>query len=212
MKYYPLSLDVRGRSSVIIGGGRVAERKALSLLEAGADVTVVSPSLTPKLGELSGSGKIRHLQKSFEEKDLSGAFVVFAATDSIEINSAVGRLCRGKNILVNVSAPPEESSFIVPSVVERGDLVIAVSTGGASPSLSRKVREELEERYGPEYEALLKKLAVARKRLIEEVPDETRRRQALQAIVESDVIDLLKQNRTQEAERRIGEIAGLKPK
>jgi precorrin-2 dehydrogenase/sirohydrochlorin ferrochelatase len=212
MKYYPVYLDVRELPCVVVGGGPVAERKTLSLLEAGANVTVVSPALTAKLQELSGSGKIRYLRKPFEEKDLSGAFVVVAATDSPEINSAVGRLCRGKNILVNVAAPPEESSFIVPSVVERGDLVIAVSTGGASPSLSRKVRQELEERYGPEYEVLLKKLAIARKRLIEEVPDETRRRLALQAIVESDIIDLLKQNRTQEADRRIGEIAGLKPR
>jgi len=75
VKYYPVYLDVRERPCVVIGGGRVAERKALSLLEAGADVTVVSPSLTPKLSELSGSGKIRHLRKLFEEKDLSGAFV-----------------------------------------------------------------------------------------------------------------------------------------
>ncbi|HLE41947.1 MAG TPA: bifunctional precorrin-2 dehydrogenase/sirohydrochlorin ferrochelatase [Nitrospirota bacterium] len=212
MKYYPVYLDVRERPCVVIGGGRVAERKALSLLEAGADVTVVSPSLTPKLSELSGSGKIRHLQKLFEEKDLSGAFVVIAASGSPEVNSAVGRLCRKKNILVNVAAPPEESCFIVPSVVERGDLVIAVSTGGASPSLSRKVRQELEERYGPEYEVLLKKLAGVRKRLSEEVADEARRREALLAIVESDVIDLLKQNKTHEAESRIRELAGLKPK
>ncbi len=212
MKYYPVYLDVRERPCVVIGGGRVAERKALSLLEAGADVTVVSPALTAKLRELSGSGKIRYLQKSFEEQDLSGAFVVVAATDSPEVNSAVGRLCRKKNVLVNVAAPPEESCFIVPSVVERGDLVIAVSTGGASPSLSRKVRQELEEQYGPEYEALLKKLAAVRKRLSEEVADETRRREALQAVVESDVIDLLKQNRTHEVELRIREITGLTPK
>jgi precorrin-2 dehydrogenase/sirohydrochlorin ferrochelatase len=212
MKYYPVYLNVRELPCVVVGGGPVAERKTLSLLEAGANVTVVSPALTAKLQELSGSGKIRYLRKPFEEKDLSGAFVVVAATDSPEINSAVGRLCRGKNILVNVAAPPEESSFIVPSVVERGDLVIAVSTGGASPSLSRKVRQELEGKFGPEYEVFLKRLAVVRKRLIEEVPDETRRRLALQAIVESDIIDLLKQNRTQEADRRIGEIAGLKPR
>lgn len=212
MKYYPVYLDVRERHCVVVGGGRVAERKVRSLLEAGADVTVVSPSLTPRLRELSDSGKLRHLRRPFEEKDLSGTFVVVAATDSAEINSAVGRLCRGKNILVNVVAPPEESNFIVPSVVERGDLVIAVSTGGMGPSLSRKVREELEAKYGPEYGVLLEKLTVARGRLIEEVPDETRRREALKAIVESDVIDLLKQNRTQEAERRIREIAGLEPK
>ncbi len=212
MKHYPIYLDLRERPCAVIGGGRVAERKALALLEAGADVTVVSPSLTPKLHELAASGKVRHLQKTFEEKDLAGSFLVIAATDSPSTNSAAGRLCRKQHILVNVVAPPEESCFIVPSVVERGDLIIAVSTGGVGPALSRKIRQELEEKYGPEYELFLNRMAVVRKRLLEEVGDEDIRRDALQAMVDSDVIELFKQGKTHEAERRMWEIAGLRPK
>ena len=98
MKYYPIYLDLRERPCVVIGGGRVAERKALSLLGAGADVTVISPSLTPKLRELAASGKVLHLQKALEEKDLAGAFLVIAATDSLEVNSAAGRLCRSASV------------------------------------------------------------------------------------------------------------------
>jgi len=210
MKYYPAYLDLRERPCVVIGGGAVAERKALALLEAGAAVTIISPMLTPKLHDLSESGKITHLQKQYEGKDLSDAFLVIAATDSAEVNTLVAAACRKKHVLVNVAVPPEESSFIVPSVVERGDLLIAISTSGTSPALAKKVRQDVEQRYGAEYELFLSKLSAIRKRVLEEVPDESKRRQVFQAIVDSDVIDLIRQGKTHAAELRMAEIAGLK--
>jgi precorrin-2 dehydrogenase/sirohydrochlorin ferrochelatase len=210
MKFYPAYLDLRDRPCLVIGGGAVAERKALSLLEAGANVTVVSPALTPKLQDLSISGKITHRQKDFDEQDLSGEFLVIAATDSRDVNIRAARSCKRMHILVNVAAPPEESTFIVPSMVDRGDLLIAVSTGGASPALSKKIRRELERHYGPEYEVFLKKLSAIRARLREEVPDENDRRRISREIVDSDVVELFRQGRTHDAERRMAEIAGLK--
>ncbi len=210
MKYFPVYLELRDRPCAVIGGGGVAERKALSLLEAGASVTVVSPSLTPKLRELSETGKINYLQKKYDEKDLSGEFLVIAATDSPEINTLVARACKKKHVLVNVAVPPGESSFIMPSLVERGELLIAISTSGASPALSRKIRQELEEKYGPEYEPYLNKLAAIRKRIVDEIHDEDRRKKVFQAIVDSNVFDLLKQGKMHEVEYRLAEIAGLK--
>lgn len=210
MKYYPAFLDLRERTCLVIGGGAVAERKTLSLLAAGAEVTVVSPGLTPKLRELATSAKINYFSRSFEDRDIIGAFLVIAATDSAEVNTAVARLCRARNILVNVVSPPDESSLIVPSVVERGDLVIAVSTTGISPALSRKIRQELEERYGREYEVFLKKLAVIRKKLRDDVPNEERRRSIFQAIIDSDALFLIRQNRHQEADRLISKIISEK--
>jgi precorrin-2 dehydrogenase/sirohydrochlorin ferrochelatase len=210
MKYYPAYLDLRERPCVVIGGGAIAERKTLSLIEAGAVVTVISPSLTPKLLDLSASGKISHLKKNFEEQDLIGAFLAIAATDSPDVNSAAAQACKKKQVLVNVVTPPEESSFIVPSVIERGELLIAVSTSGASPALSKKIRQELDKRYGPEYELLLSKLTSIRKRVREEVVDETERRKIYQSIVDSEVVDLLRQGKTHEAELRMAELAGLK--
>jgi precorrin-2 dehydrogenase/sirohydrochlorin ferrochelatase len=210
MKYYPAYLDLRERPCLVIGGGAVAERKAIALLEAGASVTIISPALTPKLHELSESGKITHLQKQYEEKDLSGEFLVIAATDSAEVNTLVASACRKKHVLVNVAVPPEESTFIVPSVVERGDLLIAISTSGASPALARKIRQDIEQRYGTEYEIFLEKLSAIRKRALEEIPDEGKRRQVFQAIVDSDVIDLIRQGKAHAAELRMAEIAGLK--
>jgi len=212
MNYYPAYLDLRGRPCLVIGGGVVAERKTLSLLEAGAVVTVLSPTLTPKLRTLADSGAISHAQKTFEEQDLSPAFLVIAATNDARVNSSVAQACRNKRILVNSVMTPEESSFIVPSVVERGDLVIAVSTSGASPALARKLRQELETTYGPEYGLFLAKLSALRTRVLEEIPEESKRRAIFQAIVDSDVLDLLHQGKTHAAELRMAEIAGLKPR
>jgi len=212
MKYYPLFLDLRERSCVVVGGGPVAERKTIVLLEAGADVTVVSPDLTPKLRQLSSSGKISHKAKPFEEHDLIGAYLVIAATGSEDINAGVGRLCRKRHLLVNVAAPPDEGNFIVPSVVDRGALVIAVSTSGASPALARKIRSELEERYGREYEEFLAKMTQLRHLLLDQVPDEEGRRAVFQALADSEVLDLLRQGRAHEADQRISQIAGVRLK
>jgi precorrin-2 dehydrogenase len=209
MRYYPAYLNLRGRPCLIVGGGTVAERKALSLLEAGADITIVSPLLTRKLQELSASGKIAHRQRKFEEQDLSGEFLVIAAAGSAETNINVARVCKQRNILVNVAVPPEESTFVVPSVVERGDLLIAVSTSGASPGLSKKIRRELEKLYGTEYDQFLVRLAVIRKRVLNEVADEQERRRIFQAIIDSNAIELLRQGKTHEAEARMFELAGL---
>ncbi len=209
MKFYPAYLDLRGRSCLIIGGGSVAERKALSLLEAGGDITIISPLLSPKLTELSASGKIAHRKKKFEEEDLFGAFLVIAAAGFREVNIAVARACKERHMLVNVAVPPEESTFIVPSVVERGDLLIAISTSGASPGLSKKVRQELEKIYGPEYGMFLDKLAVIRRRVLNEVVNEQERHQIFQAILDSDAIELFRQGKYHQAEVRMIEMAGL---
>ncbi len=210
MRYYPVYLDLRERCCVIVGGGRVAERKALSLLEAGADVMVVSPSLTPKLQELSSSGKIAHIAKTFEEKNLSGAYIVIAATDIPDLNAEIGRLCRKKQVLVNVVAPPSGSSFIVPSLVDRGALLIAISTSGESPALSKRIRKELEKIFGKEYELFLQRMSILRNRLMEQMKDEAERRRIFQALADSDVIELLRQGKTHEADHRIMEISGVK--
>ncbi len=210
MKYYPVFLDLRERSCVVVGGGQVAERKTISLLEAGADVTVVSPDLTPKLRQLSSSGKITHRPKAYDEHDLTGAYLVIAATHSDDVNAAIGKICRKKHVLVNVAAPPNEGNFVVPSVVDRGALLIAVSTSGASPAMARKIRAELEERYGQEYEHFLAKMMQLRHLLIEHVPDEESRRAVFQALADSDVLDLMKQGRMHEADERISQLSGLR--
>jgi len=206
MRYYPVFLDVRERPCVVVGGGVVAERKAIALFDAGADLSIVSPSLTPALAELAGKGKITHRPKTFEEQDLAGAYLVIAATNDPAVNEAVARVCRKNGTLVNVATSPDEGTFVVPSVVERGDLLIAISTCGGSPALARKVREDLERAYGPEYGVFLEKMANLRRRLLHDVADENVRRKVYQAVVDSDVLYLLKAGQTHEADHRIAEI------
>jgi precorrin-2 dehydrogenase/sirohydrochlorin ferrochelatase len=206
VRYYPILLDLRERPCLVVGGGAVAERKAISLFDAAADLTVVSPTLTPALETLAHKNKITYRRKPFDEHDLTGMYLAIAATDDPAVNSAVATACRHKGILVNVAAPPEESTFIVPSVVERGDLLLAVSTCGSSPALSKQVRQDLERTYGPEYAVFLEKLSLLRRRLLHEVADEHVRRKVFQAVVESDVLYLLKGGAAHEADLRIAEI------
>ena len=206
MKYYPVLLDLRDRPCLVIGGGAVAERKAIALFDAGADLTVVSPSLTPTLERLAHTNKITHRRKPYDEHDLSGMYLVVAATNDPAVNAAAAHACRQRGTLINAATTPEESTFIVPSVVERGDLLLAVSTCGSSPALSRKVRQELEKAYGPEYAVFLEKMALLRRRLLHEVADETTRRRAFQTVVDSDVLSLLKAGAVHEADLRIAEL------
>jgi precorrin-2 dehydrogenase/sirohydrochlorin ferrochelatase len=206
MRYYPVFLDLRDRPCLVVGGGAVAERKVLSLFDAGADLTVVSPALTHTLQELSHKHKIMHRSKPYEEHDLTGMYLAVAATNDPAVNAAVAQDARRRGILVNAATAPDDSTFIVPSVVERGDLLIAVSTCGHSPALARKVREELERVYGPEYGLFLEKMVLLRRKLLHEVADEAVRRKVFQALVDSDVLYLLKGGAAHEADLRIAEI------
>ena len=151
MSVYPINLDLTGRNCAVIGGGAVAERKTNSLLEAGACVTIFSPELTKRLISLCESKKIVHVPRPYQSGDIENFFVVICATDNKVVNEAVAREAREKGSLVNVADAPELCDFTVPSTIVRGDLIITISTGGQSPALAKKLRLELESRYGPEY-------------------------------------------------------------
>ncbi|MFQ5645830.1 MAG: bifunctional precorrin-2 dehydrogenase/sirohydrochlorin ferrochelatase [bacterium] len=148
-RYYPLHLDLAGKICVVVGGGRVAERKVNTLLQYGAAVVLVSPEISEKLSELVS--EITWHKRSYRKGDLEKAFLAYSATDDNAINRQVYEEARHRNILVNVVDVPDLCNFIVPSIVSRGDLSLSVSTGGKSPALSKKIRKELEKSYGGEY-------------------------------------------------------------
>ncbi|MEG6615462.1 bifunctional precorrin-2 dehydrogenase/sirohydrochlorin ferrochelatase [Peptococcaceae bacterium 1198_IL3148] len=202
-KLYPLYLRLNGEKCLVVGGGKVAARKVNSLLEAEATVTVVSPILIPPLAELEKKGQIEHIQRTYQEKDLEGAFLVICATDDKEVNRRVAAQCQQKKILVNVVNDPPQSNFFVPAVIRQGSLSIAVSTDGKSPLLAARIREQLEQTYGPEYADFLELLGEVRQDIIENVPDPETRREILQRIVQSDIISLIKENRYQEIKERV---------
>jgi precorrin-2 dehydrogenase/sirohydrochlorin ferrochelatase len=166
MKTYPLFALIEDSPVLVVGGGSVGERKVLDLLEAGALVTVVSPALTPVLQNLAEQGVIRHLDQEFFPELVEGMALVVGATDDREVNIAVSVACRRRGIFVNIVDDPELCTFIVPAQVKRGGLTIAISTGGASPALARKIRERLEEVFGPEYGSYLELLQAVRERLL----------------------------------------------
>jgi precorrin-2 dehydrogenase / sirohydrochlorin ferrochelatase len=161
-EYYPVLLDLRGRTCAVIGGGAVAEGKVDRLIAAGARVTVVSPSLTARLAAWAGEGRLRHVARAYAEGDLAGQALAFVAVDHPAVAAAVAEEARRLGIWVNAADDPARCDFILPSVLRRGRLVVSVSTGGASPGLARAIREDLEERFTAEFGALIDLVAEVR--------------------------------------------------
>lgn len=167
MAYYPIFLDMAGRPCVVIGGGAVAERKVKGLLQAGTEVTIISPDLTSHLAGLVGQGRVRHIARRYQDGDLDGQALALVATDDPEVDAAVHREGQERGIWVNAADDPAHCDFILPSVLRRGELVVAVATGGSSPALSRAIREELEAYITEDYAALTEIVAEVRQKLKE---------------------------------------------
>ena len=156
---YPIFLNLDGKRCVVVGGGAVANRKARKLLQARAEVVAISPEVKPELESVATEVR----RRPYREGDLEGASLVFAATNRREVNAAVTREARGRGIPVNVADEPSEGDFALPSVLRRGQLQLAVSTGGASPTLARRVRNELESAFGSEWAGVVEALGRARR-------------------------------------------------
>ncbi|MBW7476199.1 bifunctional precorrin-2 dehydrogenase/sirohydrochlorin ferrochelatase [Paenibacillus oenotherae] len=185
MGYYPVMLDVRGKRCVVIGGGAVAERKVRGLLAAGADeLLVVSPHITQGLGQLHEAGSIRHESREYLDKDLIGASLVIAATNAREANEAVALAGRAAGAWVNVADEAGQGDFVTPAVVRRGELLVAVTTGGASPAFTVRMKRELEALYGEDYGQRLILLRQLRERVLNQETDEARRQAILRLAAE----------------------------
>ncbi len=168
-RFYPVFLDIEGKRAVVIGGGPVAHRKAASLLEAGAAVTVISPEAVPAITRLAERGLLTLKPRRYRKGDLRGAVVAIAATDDQTVNERAASEARDLGILINCATPPESGNFIVPSSIKKGALTLAISTGGASPALSKRLRLDLEAFLGTKYSWFLEFLEEARGRLKAEV-------------------------------------------
>jgi len=163
--YYPVFLDLRDGSVLVVGGGPVAEGKVEGLLAAGANVTVVSPTVTPRLAGWVAAGRIEHLVRAYQPGDLAGRRLALVATDDPAVSGAVAAEGRERGIWVNAADEPARCDFILPAVIRRGRLVVAVSTGGASPAAARAIREELEGYLTEEHAMLVEVAADAREDL-----------------------------------------------
>ena len=205
--YYPVALDLRDRLCLVVGGGPVAEAKVEGLLEAGARVTVVSPEVTEPLAAWAIDGRIIHRPHDYRADDLDGQQLVFSATDRRKVTEAVAAEARRRGLWVNAADDPAFCDFLLPSVLRRGRLVVAVSTGGASPALAARVRRDLEAYFAPEYDELVE--------LAAEVRGELRSRaqrpvgEAWRGALDRDLVGLLAEGRRDEAKARLLERLGV---
>lgn len=200
-RYYPVFLSLQDRPCVVVGGGRVAEQKVRPLLESQAPVTVVSPEVTPGLRELAQQGAIEWSERAYQEGDLAGAFIAFAATGDAAVNRQVAAEAQAQRVPANVADAPSLGQFIVPSIVRRGEVIVAISTGGASPALARKLKEELATAAEMAWADLAPLLAQARAELrqrgVRVTPDHW------QACLTSDLLALYRGGRHEEAQERL---------
>jgi len=180
MAYYPLFLELQARSCLVIGGGSVAFRKAAALLRCGARVTVVSPELSAGLKKLARQRKVHWKKHPFRPSDLAGIELAIAATDDQPVNRLAAREAKRRKIWINVVDQPALCSFIVPSVVRRGKLALAVSTGGASPALAKWIRKDLETRYADRFGRLASVSGRARKAVLRTTPSPAARKRLLE--------------------------------
>lgn len=162
--YFPAFLDLRGRRCLVVGGGPVGERKVRDLLACGAAVTLVSPSLTAGLAALVAGGRLRHRARPFRPADPRGCVLVVAATGRARVDSRVAAEARRRRALVNVVDRPRRCDLIMPSVLRRGELQIAVSTGGRSPALAREIRRRLEPLFAPDFGDVVEQVGRRRRR------------------------------------------------
>jgi precorrin-2 dehydrogenase/sirohydrochlorin ferrochelatase len=191
MRYYPVCLDVKDKPCVVVGGGSVGARKARTLLACGAKVTIVDPDPKKAVREMAVENHIQLKIKSFDMEDLNGCFLVIGATDNLCLNRKVHEAASKKNMLCNIADTPELCNFILPSVVEKGDLVISISTSGKSPAFAKRLRKDLEKQFGEEHARLLRLMGAIRKRLLAESHAPEEHKPLFEAVLDSPILELL---------------------
>jgi precorrin-2 dehydrogenase/sirohydrochlorin ferrochelatase len=203
MAGYPVNLQLDGRRCLVLGGGAVAERKVVGLLTAKAKVLVISPSLTPALQELASQGQISYHQSEYRPGTMDKPFLLICATDDAGVNDQAAQEGQSQGSLVNVVDNPGVCDFTVPAQFTRGDLQITISTAGKSPLLAKIIREELEERYGPEFGQLLAKIGGYREEGKRRSGTSGGRQRQWRERLDHEVLALLRAGKINEAEEKI---------
>lgn len=192
----------------MVGGGDVGTRKIITLLECGAFVTVVSPDASEKLLKLAESGQIELKRRPYAGSDIDGMFLVICATDDEGLNRQVSRDAGKLSMLCNIADRPEACNFILPALVKRGDLVIAVSTSGKSPAFAKKIRKDLEQQYGIEYADFLKLMGAIRKKLLSNSHEPEAHKPLFEKLIDADIVELIKSNTADKIDSVLYEVLG----
>ena len=208
MKYYPVYLDIRNRNCLVVGGGAVGTRKVMTLLNCGATVTVVSPAASEQLLELADNGMIIFKKRSYQTTDLDNMFLVIGATDNEGLNRQVHRDAEHLNKLCNIADRPEACNFILPSIVNRGDLTIAISTSGKSPAFAKKMRKDLEKEFGNEYAEFLTLMGEIRKKLLAGKHEPEAHKPLFEQLINKGLVEMIKDGNTEKINVLLFEILG----
>jgi siroheme synthase-like protein len=204
--FYPIFLNLEHHRIVVIGGGEVAERKIESLLDTGATIAVISPEVTPHIASLSAQNRIELFNRAYAPGDCAGAALVFSATGDTETSKAIYAEAKTLGVFINTADQSAQCSFIMPAVVRRGDIGVAISTSGTSPALAARLRHKISGVIGPEYARLVELLSRARPEIRNRVATEKNRKDLHYRIIDSDITTLLKSDDIGPAERRLKQI------
>ncbi len=200
---YPIYLNLKHKNCLVIGGGKVAERKTETLLEYEANVKVVSPAVENRIAEWALQGRIQLKKTVFCEEDLEGAFLVFIATDNNSVNQEITAMCRERNILVNAVDDPPNCDFYVPAVIRRSSLSVAISTEGKSPLFASRLKQMLSVHVPEEYGDFVDMMGAVREKIRNSDLSIEERKSLLYELMDSDILDLVRQGDKQKAEERI---------
>ncbi len=208
MAYHPIFLDIDGRPCVVIGGGAVAERKLRSLLDGGAKVTVISPGVTPGIDELYRAGRITLHRRLYEDGDLKGHLLAYSATNRRGVNRTVEGEAKREGVLLNVVDDPGLCDFITPALVQRGALLLAVSTSGKSPAMARRVREKLEALFGEEYAPFLELVGAIRMKLLKKGGDSVTFNKVYEGLIDSPLLEWIRDGEVEEIDVFLDNLLG----
>jgi precorrin-2 dehydrogenase/sirohydrochlorin ferrochelatase len=192
MRYYPVNLDIRNRKCLVVGGGSVGTRKVMTLLDCGGKVTVVSNEVTRQLHKLADSGSIVLKKRPFQISDLDKMFLVIGATDNPELNLQIHTEAERLGMLCNIADRPEVCNFILPAIVNRGDLIIAISTSGKSPAFAKMMRKNLEMEFGTEYAEFLELMGGIRNKLLNQDHEPEAHKPLFEKLIQRDLVKMIK--------------------
>ncbi|MGD8253816.1 MAG: bifunctional precorrin-2 dehydrogenase/sirohydrochlorin ferrochelatase [Syntrophobacterales bacterium] len=208
MRYYPIFLNVENRPCLVVGGGEVGARKVKTLLNCGGVVGVVTPEVVPWLEEKIQEGVVELKGSHYEERQLDKCFLVIAATDDMELNCRIAQDAEKRGLLCNVVDYPQEGNFILPSLVQRGALTVAISTSGKSPALARQLRQDLEQRFGMEYADFLELMGAIRERLLRDSKDSRANKDSFNQLVESPLLEMVRRRDYEGVDRILESVLG----
>ncbi len=208
MRYYPAYLDVKARPCLVVGGGRVGTRKVRTLLACGAVVTVISPQVTTELAGLAEEGRIDLKRRDYRSTDLDDAFLVIGATDDQTFNRLIHGDAERAQRLCNIADQPDLCNFVLPSIINRGDLSIAISTAGKSPAFAKHLRRQLESQFGPEYGLFLALMGAIRRRLLATEHAPEAHKPLFEQLIQGGLLEMVRRGNEQEINTLLHAVLG----